>query len=158
MPLRPIVQIADLGGPLLLTAVQAAINGAAADVLLWRTGTVSQSPMRPLLAVSLLVCLCVGYGAWRLNQVASREESAPHLRVGLSQPNIGETELHQNPQASVETVREQTYQLTRQGAELVIWPEVAFNTRSARLDDPALARVIPPGIPFAIIPQCLPVD
>jgi len=158
MPLRPIVQIADLGGPLLLTAVQAAINGAAADVLLWRTGTVSRAPMRPLLAVSLLVCLCVGYGAWRLNQVASREQSAPHLRVGLSQPNIGEIELHQNPQASVETVRQQTYQLTRQGAELVIWPEVAFNTRSVRLDDPEIGRVIQAGIRVAIIAGVIRVD
>src|SRR5260370_33744216 len=150
MPLRPIVQIADLGGPLLLTAVQAAINGAAADVLLWRTGTVSQSPMRPLLAVSLLVCLCVGYGAWRLNQVASREQSAPHLRVGLSQPNIGEIELHQNPQASVETVRQQTYHLTRQGAELAIWPDVAFNTRPERLEDPAIGRGVPAASVVAV--------
>jgi apolipoprotein N-acyltransferase len=151
MPLRPIIQIADLGGPLLLTAVQAAINGAAADVMLWRTRTASRAPIGPALAVSLLVFLCAGYGAWRLNQVANREASAPHLRVGLSQPNIGERELHQNPQASVQTVRQHTAQLSKQGAQLVIWPEVAFNTRSVRLDDPEIGRVIQGGIPVSII-------
>jgi apolipoprotein N-acyltransferase len=60
-------------------------------------------------------------------------------------------ELHANPQASVQTLRQHTYALSKQGAELVIWPEVAFNTRPVRLGDPTIGRIIQGGIPVSII-------
>src|SRR5215469_8876465 len=151
MPLRPIIQIADLGGPLLLTALQAMVNGAAADILLWRARRASRIPVASMGATVVSIALCIGYGGWRLRQVAAREESSPHRRVGLSQPNAGEMELHANPQASVQTLRQHTYALSKQGAELVIWPEVAFNTRPVRLDDPTIGRIIQGGIPVSII-------
>jgi apolipoprotein N-acyltransferase len=151
MPLRPIIQVADLGGPLLLTALQAAINGAAGDVLLWRAGRTSRSPLGSMLAASLAVALSAGYGAWRLKQVEAQEASAPHLRVGLSQPNVGEHELHENPQASVQTLRQHTYALSKQGAELVIWPEAAFNTRPVQRGDATMGRIIQGGVPVSII-------
>jgi apolipoprotein N-acyltransferase len=151
MPLRPIIQVADLGGPLLLTALQVMVNGAVADGLLWRAKRTSRSPIRSLIAAVLCVALCVGYGSWRLRHVEAREGSAPHLRVGLSQPNVGEVELHQNPQASVQTLREHTAQLSKDGAELVIWPEVAFNTRPVRLNDPTIGRIIEGGANVPII-------
>ena len=151
MPLRPIIQIADLGGPLLLTALQAMVNGVAADILMWRARRASRIPVASMVAAVVSIALCIGYGGWRLRQVAAREESAPHRRVGLSQPNVGAIELHANPQASVQTLRQHTYALSKQGAELVIWPEVAFNTRPVRLDDPTIGRIIQGGIPVSII-------
>ncbi len=151
MPLRPIIQVADLGGPLLLTTVQAMANGAVADGLLWRAHHTSRSPVASLTAAVLCVAFCFGYGFWRLSRVEAREASAPHLRIGLSQPNVGEVDLHQNPQASVQTLREHTKELSKQGAGLVIWPEVAFNTRPVRLDDPTIGRIIQGGVPVSII-------
>ncbi len=151
MPLRPVIQIADLGGPLLLTALQAVVNGALADVLLRRTSAPSQSPRASLLAAGLSIVAAVGYGSWRLKDVEAREQSATHLRVGLSQPNVGEAELHQNPTASVQTLWDQTVALKTQGAELMIWPEAGFNISPVRTGDSRIGRVIQNGIGVSII-------
>src|SRR3954453_15108766 len=65
MPVLPLVQIADLGGPLILSALQAVVNGALFDALeAWRTG---QPAPVPTLLVSL-VCLAgsAGYGWLRM--------------------------------------------------------------------------------------------
>jgi apolipoprotein N-acyltransferase len=151
MPLRQIIQIADLGGPLLLSAVQAAVNGSIADALLWRTGRVASAPVASAVAACLALLLPFGYGQWRIRWEDAREMAAPHLRIGLSQPNIGEVDLHYNPQASVDALRQQTLELSKQGAELVIWPEAAFNTRPVRLGDASIGRFMQAGIPVAII-------
>jgi len=151
MPLRALIQVADLGGPLLLTVLQGAANGALADALLWQRRRTTRAPTASLIGASIALALCTAYGAWRIRQVTLAEASAPHLRVGISQPNVGEIELHQNARASVDALHQHTRELYGQGAELVIWPEAAFNTRPVRGDDPMIGRAIQEGIPVAII-------
>src|SRR5262249_3491767 len=99
MPVLPLVQIADLGGPLLLSALQAVVNGAMFDAIeAWRSGR-----RAPVAAMSVSLVAIVGsaaYGYVRLLRVEREEQAAPKISAGLAQPNVGETELHDNPMAS----------------------------------------------------------
>src|SRR5260221_6467300 len=128
MPVLPLVQIADLGGPILLSAFQALVNGALFDAFeAWRV------PRRPpywsMAASVVAVSPCSAYGFWRLVEVDDAQRAAPKVTVGLAQPNVGEIELHANPWASVRTLRDETAELHARGAQLVVWPEVGFNIR-----------------------------
>jgi len=149
MPVLPLVQIADLGGPLILSALQAVVNGALFDALeAWRTGR--PAPV-PALLVSL-VCLVgsAGYGWLRMARVEEAERSAPRISAGLAQPNVGETELHDNPMASVRTLQDETAELHARGADLVIWPEVGYNARPLGPGERD-GRFITAGVPVAAI-------
>lgn len=149
MPLLPLVQIADLGGVLLLSALQALVNGALFDALLaWRTG--GGAPMRSL-SISLIALLAsAAYGSVRLLAVDKAQRSAPHLSVGLAQPNVGEIELHERPDASVRALQDETAELHARGAELGIWPEGGFNTRAIR-EGEAYAPDVQRGVPLPLI-------
>jgi apolipoprotein N-acyltransferase len=144
MPVLPMAQIADLGGPILLSALQALINGALFDaVLAFKDG--SRTPFASM-AVSLASVLASGgYGFHRINQVDERQQKAPHLRVGLAQPNVGEIELHADPEASVKALRDATAELSVRGAQLVIWPEAGYThaIRDGAQDGSALLAGIP---------------
>ena len=96
-----------------------------------------------------LVALAVagGYGAWRIARVEQRQRAAPHLAIGIAQPNVGEIELHANPDASVRTLQDETAELYAKHADLVVWPEVGFNTRAVRWNEPR-ALDIRGGVPM----------
>src|SRR5216683_3159539 len=128
MPVLPLAQIADLGGPLILSALQATVNGSFFDGLLaWREGRRA----RVIAMYGSLLCLAASgvYGFWRMVRVEAAENAAPHVRVGIAQPNVGEIDLHANPYLSVRTLWSQTAELHGRGADLVVWPEVGFNIR-----------------------------
>ena len=148
MPVLPLVQIADLGGALLLTALQALVNGALYDTLDAIVAK-KRAPLAATLASLAALVLSASYGFFRIVAVDSAQKVAPHLRVGLAQPNVGEIELHANPYASVRTLWQETAELHARGAELVVWPEVGFNIRPVRDGDSG--RDIQGGIPVALI-------
>ncbi|MBS2021196.1 MAG: apolipoprotein N-acyltransferase [Deltaproteobacteria bacterium] len=155
-PLLPVVQVADLGGVLLLSAVQAIVNGAFADSLLWNqaraAGTAKGRAPLGSATISLLVLgLSIGYGTLRIRAVDAEQKAAEKMKVGIAQPNVGELELHQNPQASVKTLLDQTAELSGRGAELVVWPEVGFNTRPIDTVMPDAGEWIRRGIPVRLV-------
>lgn len=158
MPLRPVIQIADLGGPLALSMLVAAVNGAVADWLLWRTSGIGKIPGLSSASALLVLVAAFVYGSWRIAWVENLERRAEHVAVGLAQPNVGEVELHYNPRASVRILQEQTASLYAHGAELVIWPEVGFNARPVRLGDGSIGREIQGGVPVPIIAGVIRVD
>src|SRR5262249_24093305 len=102
MPVLPLVQIADLGGPLLLSALPAVVNGGLFETIeAWRLAR-----RAPVAAMTVSLVSIVGssaYGYMRLLRVDREEQIAPKIAVVLAQPNVGETELHDNPLASVRT-------------------------------------------------------
>src|SRR5438046_377419 len=103
MPILPMVQIADLGGPLLLSALQAVVNGAFFDAYLaWREGR--PTPVWALSASLIALAASGAYGFWRIVRVEEAQKTAPHLRMGMAQPNVGEVDLHTNPYLSVRTL------------------------------------------------------
>ena len=156
MPVLPLVQIAELGGPLLLSALQAVVNGALFDALeAWRFGRPVPSAA---MTASLVAVLGSGaYGYLRLLRVDKAEQAAPRIPVGLAQPNVGEVELHANPMASVRTLQDETAELHARGAQLVIWPEVGYNTRPIRAGDTD-GRAITAGVPVAAIVGAIRVE
>jgi len=134
MPLLPLVQVADLGGVLLLSAIDGAINGALADVLLTRRPW-------PVIATGLVVLATATYGLWRIARIDGREQNAPVERIGIAQPNVGEIAL--------QALWADTAELHARGADIVVWPEVGYNLRPVRDGDDG--RAIQGGIPVAII-------
>ncbi|MFL5276780.1 MAG: apolipoprotein N-acyltransferase [Myxococcales bacterium] len=147
MPAIQLVQIADLGGVLLLSALQGLVNGAIADALL-RTTSLRRA-LAPLAIAIATLAAAFTYGALRIRAVERREEAAPQIRVGIAQPDVGEIELHKNPYASVLALTTQTAELSARGADLVIWPEVGYNLRAIRDGDDG--RQISNGIPVWLI-------
>src|SRR5216683_727029 len=142
MPVLPLVQVADLGGVLLLSALQASVNGALADLFLTRRAW-------PVIGTALAVAATLTYGLWRIGRIDAREQAAPMRRIGIAQPNVGEIALHRNPYASVQALWSDTAELHARGADLVIWPEVGYNLRPVRDGDDG--RAISGGIPVSII-------
>ncbi|HZX66343.1 MAG TPA: apolipoprotein N-acyltransferase, partial [Myxococcales bacterium] len=138
---------ADLGGVLLLSALQGLVNGAIADALLRTTSF--RRALAPLAIAIATLAAAFTYGALRIRAVERREEAAPQIRVGIAQPDVGEIELHKNPYASVLALTTQTAELSARGADLVIWPEVGYNLRAIRDGDDG--RQISNGIPVWLI-------
>jgi apolipoprotein N-acyltransferase len=147
MPAIQLVQVADLGGVLLLSALQALVNGAIADALLRSTSV--RRAVVPLATAIAVVAVAFLYGMLRIRAVEAREEAAPQVRVGIAQPNVGEIELHRNPYASVLALATQTAELHARGAEIVVWPEVGYNLRPIR--DGQDGREISGGVPVWLI-------
>jgi len=145
MPVLPLVQVADLGGVLLLSALQGAVNGAIADVVLERRGI---RPW-PLIGTAAVIGAAFTYGFWRIPRIDARENAAPTQRVGLAQPNVGEIVLHRNPYASVQALWTDSAELHSRGADVVIWPEVGYNLRPVREGDDG--RAIQGGVPVWLI-------
>jgi len=136
------VQVADLGGVLLLSALQATANGALADLFLTRRPW-------PVIGAGLALAASLTYGLWRMSRIDAREQGAPTRRIGIAQPDVGEIALHRNPYASVQALWADTAELHARGAEIVIWPEVGYNLRGVRDGDDG--RAIQGGIPVTVI-------
>jgi apolipoprotein N-acyltransferase len=71
MPAIQLVQVADLGGVLLLSALQGVVNGAIADALLRTTSF--RRALAPLLVAMAIVGVAFTYGALRIRAVEHRE-------------------------------------------------------------------------------------
>ena len=155
MPVLPLAQIAELGGPLLLSALQAVVNGAVFDAFeAWRLG--KPAPSGAMAASLVALAGSGGYGFIRILRVDAAQKQAPKVETGLAQPDVGEIELHENPWASVRTLQDETAELHARGAELVIWPEVGYNVRPLHAHSDG--RAVTGGVPVAAIVGAIRVD
>jgi len=162
MPALPLIQMADLGGVLLLSALQAVVNGALAELLFFfaarkaapgviPSATAPRVPYASLTAALLFLAASIGYGELRLSQMRAAEKAAPKQQVGLAQPNVGEVELHEHPFAAVRALWDETAELQVRGADLVIWPEAAFNLQLVDVTRRELGKSISDHIPVNIV-------
>src|SRR5439155_585040 len=84
--------VAHLGGSLILSALQAVVNGALFDALeAWRSG--KAAPVGAMMASLISLLGSATYGYVRLVRVEHVERTAPKVPIGLAQPNVGELEL-----------------------------------------------------------------
>lgn len=134
-PQLPVIQIADLGGVHLVSALLYAANAWLALVII-RLLRGQPFPWRMGLAVGLFVATSVGYGYLRIAQVDAEDATSDKLKLGLVEGNVGIWEKearHLSPRERILTLRhnllkhqQMTAQLQAQGAELVVWPESSY--------------------------------
>ncbi len=140
----PVIQIADVTGPLGVTFVLVATNGALYDALVaWRArasagggGVASdwKRGLRPLAAVAALIAFVLGYGFLRIRQVDARRAAAPKAKIGLVQANVGILEKWDPREFAhlVETHQRLSADLARAGADLLVWPESSYSYMLSR--------------------------
>jgi apolipoprotein N-acyltransferase len=124
---RPVIQIADLTGPLGVSFLLILVNAALYEAwVAWR----ARRPLpRRRLAIALgLVVASLAYGQIRIHQVEAARAAAPKLKVGVVQANIGIHEKWRPELARDQLAVHQALsaQLERDGAKLVIWPESSY--------------------------------
>jgi apolipoprotein N-acyltransferase len=117
-----LIQVADLTGPLGVTALLVTVNGAAADFLRDRRAR------RGLAIAAALLVLDLGYGALRMHQADARRASAPHVRTGMVQANVGILEKWDPDEFArlLQLHQEASADLARSGAGLIVWPESSY--------------------------------
>jgi apolipoprotein N-acyltransferase len=123
-----VIQIADLTGPIGVTALMVACSGALVDAWHgWRAGRGLRA-LRPLAVVAAFVVADLAYGGVRLHQVDAARAAAPKVKTGLVQANVGILEKWDPQEFAklLETHQRLSTDLARAGAELVVWPESSY--------------------------------
>lgn len=126
-PAWPLLQVAEVGGPPAVSALVVLANAVAAEgaLALWRR----RLPERAALVGALVLLAAVGGGWLRAAGVAAARQRAPGASVGLVQLNKSVL-VAADPQgwqkAALQALGRSTTLLLAQGAELVVWPEGAW--------------------------------
>src|SRR5262249_39462487 len=81
---RPIIQVAELGGPTTVTFLLVLVNAAGFELAFVRP-----IPWRRGAAAAAAVACALAFGAVRIAQVTALRAGAPKLNVGLVQANFG---------------------------------------------------------------------
>ena len=127
-PALPLIQIADLTGihGVSFILVLCSVGGAA--FVPARQSPVGAGRYRMAAVVACVLLLQVGYGLWRMPQVAAAMQRAENLRVALVQQNLG---IHDNqnglkPKERLQLLADLSAATLAQEPHLVIWPESAY--------------------------------
>ncbi|MBI4917470.1 MAG: apolipoprotein N-acyltransferase [Acidobacteria bacterium] len=120
-----VIQVCDLGGPLLLSAVVVFLSTALWLSLRWALAR-EPFPRLPAAVAGLLVLGTVAYGLIRLPQVDENQEHATPLRVGLVQANMGTYQKRDDPEEGHRRHLTDSLALQAEGVDLLIWPESAY--------------------------------
>jgi apolipoprotein N-acyltransferase len=122
-----VIQLADLTGPLGVTALMLALNGAVLDA--WRARDRGlRVAGRGVAIVAAMIAADLAYGAFRLHQADARRAAAPKVRTGVVQANIGILEKW-DPREFANLLASHQHEsagLARAGAELIVWPESSY--------------------------------
>jgi len=101
------------------------VNGALYDLL-----TERQRGLRSAFAGALVLAAALVYGFVRMRHFDAASASAPKIAAGVVQPNVAYDEKgvqHPNFAASqLSALQDQSQQLERSGAQLIVWPESAY--------------------------------
>jgi apolipoprotein N-acyltransferase len=120
-----VIQIAELTGPLGVTALLMLINGALYDLAVDR-----RAARYPALAAAALLAAALIFGAVRMRQIDDIVAQAPRLKIGLVQPNFAYTtngEFSRDEAIrQLTALQAQSRRLQRAGAQLVVWSEGAY--------------------------------
>jgi apolipoprotein N-acyltransferase len=134
-------QTADLGGPLLLTALLGGANLVVFETWAWAEHR-RPRPTAIWTVGAILGCAVFAYGRGRMVEVDTASARTPALRVGLVQANL---DVRAKDELAVVTHRqhlEQTRALLNEGeVDLVVWPESAY-VRGIRRPLPVSSRPI----------------
>lgn len=120
-----VIQVSELTGPLGVTALLMMVNGALYDLTLD-----ARAARYPCLAAAALLGAALIFGAVRMHQTDAVAARAPHLKVGLVQPNFAYTidgEFSRDEALrQLTALQEQSRRLQQEGAQLLVWSEGSF--------------------------------
>jgi apolipoprotein N-acyltransferase len=120
------VQVASLGGPLLVSALAVLVNAAVFETGRWLARGRSR-PTGTWLAAGVAFALAACYSGVRLVGLAADSLDSP-VRVGLVQANFGVLEKQRDPDEVYRRHLEQTQELLAEGPlDLVVWPETVWS-------------------------------
>lgn len=120
-----LVQVVDLGGPMLLTALAMAGNGALYEVIRARVRKEPTPWIAPAVFAGALA-FTLGYSTYRIDEVETRMAAAPKITVGVVQTSMGIFEKHDDPGEGLRRHLEQSLELESRGPlDLLVWPESA---------------------------------
>jgi apolipoprotein N-acyltransferase len=135
------IQIADVGGPLLLTTLLGMANLTAFATWAWLRGR-RPRPLAIWGAAAAIALATLAYGALRTHALETAISAAPALHVGVVQANLGLLEKSTQSLVTHRRHLEQTRELLRGGdLDLVVWPETAY-VRGLRRPLPIAGQLI----------------
>ena len=120
-----VIQISELTGPFGVTALLMMVNGTLYDL-----AVDMRAARYPALACLVLLVSALIFGAVRMRQTDEIAAHAPHLNIGLVQPNFAytidgefsrEEALHQ-----LDALQTQSRRLEKDGAQLLVWSEGSY--------------------------------
>jgi len=120
-----LVQIAELGGPILVSMLLVAVNAALCAAL---RPVPFIARLRAVGIGALLLAVISGYGALRERQVLAAAARAPKLEVGVVQANMGTRQKREDRPEGKRRYLEQSRALelaTPKRPDLLVWPETA---------------------------------
>ena len=121
---RPVIQIADIAGPLGVTFMLIMFSGALFDLLLaWQDK--KRLPVRRVAIAGGLVVFTVVYGFIQMSRYDAKIKKAPKVKIGVVQANLG---IRQKGRAGFAMAQlalhhQLSKELEKRGAELIVWPE-----------------------------------
>ena len=143
----PVIQVAELTGPVGVTALLLAVNGGVYDALVAQRGAGRRRAL-PLAAAAGALALALVYGLVRMHQVDAARAEAPAIKVGVVQGNIPFDEKgYKRPDLAPRQLRELqkvSADLEKQGADLIVWSESSYPfavPRDQESDFPEASRI-----------------
>jgi apolipoprotein N-acyltransferase len=137
-----LVQLAELGGPILVALPLVAANLAVAELVLARLRRRPLHVRKVALFAALPVAAAL-YGAIRIPMVDAASAAAPKGRVGLVQANMSLFGKRHNKGEGLRRHIELTRSLTRRGKlDLVVWSETSV---MSAMDEEDLSAAVPNG-------------
>lgn len=139
-----LMQVADLGGPILVGLVLVAVNLAVAEPIRarlagWRelasmneaasrgSGSEERAPVvldRRVIGVGVLAAIAtLLYGAVRISGTKAKMAGAPEAKVGFVQGNMGLMQKREDPGEGLRRHRKLTAELRQKGVDFVVWSE-----------------------------------
>ena len=125
-----LMQVAELGGPVLVGLVLLGANLAAFEPVLARLER-RKIDLRVLGGGALVLAAAVVYGVVRIPRVDAEVAAAEAVKVGVVQGNMGLRQKREDPAEGLRRHLKTTSELRSQGADFVVWSEssVTFPVR-----------------------------
>ena len=132
---RPLLQIADITGPLGIGFCLLLVNAALVEFayVLYRKKFTFQSLRSPIAGFVVVIGVLI-YGNVRINQITAQMKQSPSLQVGVVQGNFGIADRTGSDWVGrqEEIYRKKSLELVSKGAQLLVWPESSYLRRVVR--------------------------
>lgn len=144
----PVIQVADLAGPLGVSCLLV-LSAAAVYELVEALARKEPLPRLSTAAALVVIGAALAYGVVRIRQVQERRQRAEAIDVGIVQANIG-IDRKGSPEHRLRHHQihlEESWKLQQAGADLLVWPESSYPFWFDR----AQTRDYPPGDPRRVM-------